>query len=87
MAKTSISARRRQTYGLDATDYKVLYTLQRGACAICAKKKDLHIDHDHVTDKVRGLLCMDCNTSLGKLGDSVEGLRRALAYLERAEAT
>ncbi len=41
------------------------------------------IDHDHATGKIRGVLCPSCNTGIGKLGDNIEGLRRALAYLER----
>lgn len=52
----------------------------------------LSVDHDHTCclgkrscgKCVRGLLCKSCNTALGLLGDDVEGLRRALAYLEAA---
>jgi hypothetical protein len=79
------TARRRElTYGLDGTAYKVLFTEQNGRCALCLEPKELHIDHDHKTGRVRGLLCRDCNTSLGKLGDDVEGIRRVLAYLVNA---
>jgi len=41
----------------------------------------MHIDHDHTTGVVRGVLCKPCNTGLGLLGDSEEGLSRALDYL------
>lgn len=44
------------------------------------------VDHDHETGKVRGVLCRGCNGALGKFGDTVAGVRRALAYLERARA-
>jgi hypothetical protein len=44
--------------------------------------KPLHIDHDHRTGKVRGLLCVSCNTGIGKLGDDVDGLYRALRYVQ-----
>jgi hypothetical protein len=58
--------------------------LARGACDLCGKQADnLHIDHDHSTGQVRGVLCSSCNTGLGKLGDTIEGLQRAITYLER----
>ena len=59
------------------------------ACECCGAaafllEKALCLDHDHKTGKFRGWVCDRCNTGLGKLGDSVEGLRKAVAYLERA---
>lgn len=42
----------------------------------------LHLDHDHVLGNFRGWLCSNCNTGIGKLGDNIEGLRKAIAYLE-----
>lgn len=53
-------------------------------CSAAPRTRALHLDHDHVTGKFRGWLCAKCNTGIGKLGDNVEGLRRAIAYLERA---
>lgn len=47
-------------------------------CGIVAK---LHVDHDHVSGKYRGYLCIKCNMGIGQLGDSIEGLERALIYL------
>ena len=44
----------------------------------------LHNDHDHVTGKFRGWLCVDCNTGIGKLGDTIEGLEAAIKYLKKA---
>ena len=61
-------------------------------CAICQNllsKKGYRravIDHDHETGKLRGVLCNNCNTGMGKLGDSVEGLRRAIDYLSRGNS-
>lgn len=40
------------------------------------------IDHCHLTGKIRGVLCWDCNSAIGKLGDTIEGVRKALNYLE-----
>lgn len=47
--------------------------------------RTLHLDHDHVTGKFRGWLCTCCNTGIGKLGDSIAGVRRALAYLSNSK--
>ena len=77
-------ARRLVKHGLSIDDYESLLSIVPG-CAICGElpkdKYALHIDHDHKTGRVRGLLCNSCNTGLGKLGDNVAGLRAALEYL------
>lgn len=41
-----------------------------------------HVDHCHETGRVRGVLCFNCNSAIGKLGDDPDTLRRATAYLE-----
>lgn len=46
-------------------------------------KKPLCLDHCHLTNKFRGWICDDCNIGIGRLGDDVEGVRRALDYLKR----
>jgi hypothetical protein len=53
-------------------------------CDICSRVAKLVLDHDHETGSFRGYLCRDCNLGLGKLGDNLDGLRRVIAYLERA---
>lgn len=80
-------------YGLTLEQYDALLASQGGVCACCgsadpAGRSDnnrFHVDHDHRTGKVRGLLCHKCNTGLGMLGDDVEGLTAALAYLLQAQ--
>lgn len=55
-------------------------------CQLCSKVPPrglLHLDHDHITNEFRGWLCPSCNTGLGKLGDSLEGVMRAVRYLSR----
>jgi hypothetical protein len=55
-------------------------------CELCGgppTARSLHLDHDHTTGRFRGWLCHYCNTNLGRFGDSVEGLRRAIDYLTR----
>jgi hypothetical protein len=73
------------------TYYKILKK-QRGRCAIC-KSKDpkrrnvranrFHVDHDHKTKRVRGLLCFICNLGLGSFKDNPKLLKNAQLYLQR----
>ncbi len=59
---------------------------QGGGCALCGsppRTRQLHIDHDHKTGRVRGLLCFRCNRALPHYM-SAEWLRRAADYIERA---
>ena len=77
----------RSKYGLTLEAYDALVEAQGSACAICgskACKRALHVDHDHGTGKVRGLLCNTCNRCLGLLKDDATVLRSAIAYLERS---
>lgn len=70
-------------YNITPGEYINLCEKQYNKCAICEQKpKRLAIDHDHVTGKIRGLLCFKCNTAIGKLGDDISGLEKALKYLK-----
>lgn len=73
----------RKTYGLEPEDYDRLLKKQKGGCGICqgVLGENLHVDHDHTTGAVRGLLCSACNTGLGQFQDSASLLRAALRYL------
>lgn len=76
-------------YGISETEFKHFWTAQGGACAICGLlfvEHEYHIDHDHKTGAVRGLLCVACNTAIGLLKESTEVLQEAIHYLERANA-
>jgi len=78
----------RKTYNISASDVERLYKLQAGKCAVCGDQliigtKRLHIDHNHITGKVRGLLCLQCNAGIGSFDDSVSILFKAAAYLEK----
>jgi hypothetical protein len=59
---------------------------QRGVCAICGREprpgKHLHIDHDHDTGRVRGLLCFSCNVGVGNFHHDVGRIARAREYLD-----
>jgi hypothetical protein len=75
----------RRTFGISQKDYADLLARQGGGCAICGrppKKAALHVDHDHETNAVRGLLCVGCNNALGQFKDSPVLLARASSYLE-----
>lgn len=78
--------RRRKAYGTCGRD---LREKQGDLCAVCARDlkalpdKHLHIDHDHKTGRVRGLLCHWCNVGIGKFFDSAAVLRKAADYLEK----
>jgi len=78
-------ARFRKIYGITPEEFEVLLRLQGNHCALCETPdratRRLCVDHDHLTGRVRGLLCVQCNSALGKLGDSAEGLERAIRYL------
>lgn len=73
--------RRAVAYGIDPAELRAIEERQRGRCAICRSDGALHVDHDHVTGRVRGFLCINCNTGLGKLSESVEVLQAAIKYL------
>ena len=56
-----------------------------GACEVCGSKERLCIDHNHDTEKPRGLLCHKCNTALGLLGDDSQRMIKLIQYLERSK--
>lgn len=78
-----------RSYGITLKQFNDLSSAQKHRCAICRRKpvekpgERLHVDHDHVTSRVRGLLCGQCNRSLGGFMDDQELLRRAIEYLRK----
>jgi hypothetical protein len=75
----------KKRYGMTLDDYNALLRAQNGTCAICfgppRGRKRFHVDHDHVTNAVRGLLCWRCNAALGNLDENITVLARMIAYL------
>lgn len=68
--------------------YQEILEGQNGCCAICGTpassiKRNLALDHDHITGKPRGLLCGHCNTGIGFLQDDPSTLRKAADYIEK----
>ena len=85
-----VSKERERKFGVDADEYDRMLASQGGVCAICKSEEKamrygkvlgMAVDHDHVTGRVRGLLCSACNKALGLLGDSVDRLSAATEYL------
>ena len=73
-------------YGITPEQYTEMVVAQGGVCLICREVSEgLCVDHDHVTGKVRGLLCHECNMALGKMKDDPARLRSAAEYLERSK--
>ncbi len=91
---TAVAAawRRKRKYGLTADAHAAILSAQNALCGVCGnpeyrvrlgKALPLHVDHDHKTGEVRGLLCTDCNLGVGRFKDSPKLLRAAAAYLEK----
>src|SRR5438132_8018897 len=80
---------RQRLYGVPLEVYRAKVRAQGGVCAICGGppgKRSLNVDHDHVTGKIRDLLCPTCNVGLGGLRDDPLLLRKAADYIERHRA-
>ena len=79
-------ARRLRRFGVTAEEVADIFLGQNGRCAICRAKEpsgsgDWHIDHDHVTGKIRGLLCNRCNLAIGLLQDDPDVMDSAARYV------
>jgi hypothetical protein len=82
---------RTNKYGITPATFRRMLTEQHGKCAICLaplgefshSENLMHIDHDHASGKVRGLLCGRCNRGIGAFRDDASALQRAAAYLTR----
>ena len=78
-------------YGIGLDDYNKLFEEQNGSCAVCGttepggKWKNFHVDHDHDTNKVRGLVCCNCNTTMGLVHEDIHTLKSMIEYLESHE--
>lgn len=89
-AETLRHKERERKFGVTSEYYSQMLREQNGVCAICGKPetatrlgvvKSLSVDHCHATGRIRGLLCSDCNTGIGKLKDDVKILQNAIQYL------
>ena len=86
-------------YRMTPEQFRALVEFQAGRCAVCLRilpidrlsesrrgRSPIHVDHDHISGEIRGILCYACNQGLGLYEDAPDRLRRAAAYLERPPA-
>jgi len=75
-------------YGVTQEHFDQMLLSQDNKCKICniefSGSKFTHIDHCHDTDKVRGLLCNNCNLALGQFGDNTDIMDMAIKYLQNS---
>lgn len=76
-------------YGITLAEMRAIQATQGNKCATCAVPfgtewaNKPHVDHDHTTGKVRGLLCSPCNMALGQMNENPAALRAMADYVER----
>ena len=79
-------------YGITLDQYEAMVIKQKNRCLICnnqpindgaRQNSSLHIDHCHITKKVRGLLCHLCNRGIGLFREKIELLEKAIKYLKK----
>jgi hypothetical protein len=72
-------------YGITGEEYREILERQGIKCPICNRDitKNLSVDHNHITGKIRGLICNSCNLAIGNANDSPDRLRAMADYLER----
>ena len=79
------AVQRKRKYGISTAQKWDMLKDQMGGCKICGKDltfHEAHVDHDHTTSRVRGLLCRHCNMGLGLFHDDPIFLRQAAKYIE-----
>lgn len=80
----------KKAYGITLEERNAMLEDQGNVCKICKtdehKGRDWHVDHNHKTGKVRGILCQPCNTAIGMLKESIEVLNSAINYLKEDQA-
>ena len=88
----SLRFRLRQKYKISLGDYEKLVHEFDGKCGICGKAETkminnhrvmIAVDHDHITGRVRGILCNNCNRAIGLVGDNISFFEKAIEYLKK----
>lgn len=84
-------------FKISSIDFEYLLKKQNGLCGICGLpeiandkhkdyKREMAVDHDHLTGKIRGLLCTNCNLGIGHFKDDDSKLWKAILYLKKHKA-
>jgi hypothetical protein len=80
----------KRKYGMTIEQYDAMLEAQGGGCFICGRPPrddiSLHVDHDHSTGKIRGILCFCCNNALADFQEDPSLLRKAVEYLSSHDA-
>lgn len=77
----------KKNYGLSEQAYNDLMTAQNNVCAVCGRslldmpRRSIHVDHDHLTERIRGIVCNGCNTKIGVVESPL--FPRVMAYVAR----
>lgn len=83
---------RKRTYkhirGITTDERDRMLVAQGGVCACCGRDapgsvKGWHVDHDHITGVIRGVLCANCNIALGQVDDNIEHLQKLIDYIRK----
>lgn len=84
--KKAVGYYRKRKYGVLPEQFADMAKAQNGKCAICQTPKKLVLDHCHASGAIRGLLCNQCNTAVGLLGDKPDRALALAEYLKRGGA-
>lgn len=78
------SHRLKADHGITLAEYRAMVEMQNGCCAICGREEGeaLRVDHCHKSQRIRGLLCHNCNVALGHFQDQTQRLYAAIDYLK-----
>lgn len=85
--KKIINRQKNKAYGISSQEFEQMILAQNNLCLICEEefKNTPHLDHNHNTGKIRGILCHNCNTGLGLFKDSQVKLQKAIEYLRNTD--
>lgn len=84
----------KKKFNMTHEEYEQMFYEQKGLCAVCKNPetstragviKRLAVDHNHITGKIRKLLCVRCNATLGQVNDNIEILQNMIDYLKGSE--
>jgi len=72
-------------YGIGVVDFDEIVKEHGGVCPSCGREDPEHVDHDHASGTIRGVLRFNCNGGLGQFRDSIDALKNAVSYLVRVD--
>ena len=75
----------KRKFGITLEQFNLMFDSQKGRCQICDKHEEeklLAVDHNHRTGMVRGLLCNNCNLSLGLINEDIKILQNMIKYIQ-----